>query len=150
MLLKRPFALLALLIGSWSCGAAGPATPVLELARAKAIWNASAIPNYEYVVANQCFCGFGGVPVRIVVENGVVTSMTILASGQPVPPTAASAYHDINGLFLVIDDAIRRNAAVISAEYSPVYGFPSSVFIDYVRSAADEEFGFEVQSFLRR
>jgi hypothetical protein len=150
MSLRRQIALLSLVIGSWSCDATGPEGPVLELTRAKTIWNANAIANYEYVVANNCFCGMGGVPVRIVVQNGAIQSVTVVSTGQPVPPLIAASYHSIDGLFRVIDDAIRRDAAQIMASYSPTVGFPSAVFIDYSKNVADEEFGFEISSFTRR
>ena len=150
MSLRRQIALLSLVIGFSSCDASGPEGPVLELARARTIWNGSSIASYEYVVANSCFCGMGGVPVRIVVQNSVIQSMTIVSTGQPVPPTMAASYRTIDGLFGVIDDAIRRDAAQITATYSPTYGFPNEVFIDYSKNTADEEFGFAISGFTRR
>ena len=86
MSLRRQIALLSLVIGFSSCDASGPEGPVLELARAKTIWNTSSVASYEYVVANSCFCGMGGVPVRIVVQNSVIQSMTVVSAITVRPP----------------------------------------------------------------
>ena len=117
---------------------------------AHARWVASGISDYDLVLTNQCFCGYAGMAVRLEVRNGNVVSRTFVASGDPVPPGAASSFRDVDGLFGVLADALGRHAARLDASYSATYGYPTKVYIDYVANAADEEYGFTVDSFTRR
>jgi hypothetical protein len=148
--LLLPFAML-LATTSWSCEASfGPGgSDGRELREARELWARRGPVDYEYVVRNQCFCPLGGVAVRVVVVSGSVQSATIVESGQPVPPSSASAYRDVEGLFGVIEEAIERRAVRLDAVYDGTYGFPSLVWIDYRSNVADEEFGWVIEGFIR-
>ena len=149
-LLAPLFVLLAGL--AWSCNiVVGPDGPDgRDLRSAQALWARRGPVDYEYVVRNQCFCGLGGVPVRVAVVNGSVQSATIVATGQPVPSSSLQMYRDIEGLFGVLEDAIERDAVRVDAEYDDTFGFPSLVAIDYRSHIADEEFGWVIDSFTPR
>jgi uncharacterized protein DUF6174 len=121
-----------------------------DLRQARERWASRGLSSYEYVVRNQCFCGYGGVAVRVVVSQGSVQSVTVVATGEPVDPTSRAAYRDVEGLFGVIDDAIDQDAARLDVDYDDLYGFPVRVFIDYRRNAADEEFGWTIDTFQPR
>jgi len=140
---------LALLLAACSCGdSLGPDfLERVRLSHARQLWSQSAIDFYEYEIANQCFCAYGGMPVRIVVRDGSIQSLTLVSTGAQVPPQFAGAYHSIDGLFAVIDDALRRKAVRLDAAYDDRFGYPTSVSIDYIANAIDEEFSFVVQSF---
>lgn len=110
-------------------------------------WRDHGYSSYDYVVANQCFCVQGGVPVRISVRANVIVSVVYAGNDQPLPSELAAMYRDVNGLFQVVRSAIDDRADSIRAFYDPTTGHPADVFIDYRKNAADEEFGFHVISF---
>jgi len=110
-------------------------------------WRDHGYSSYDYVVANQCFCVQGGVPVRVSVRGNVIVSVVYTSNDQPLPSDLAALYRDVNGLFQVVRNAIDDKADSISASYDPVTGHPADVYIDYRKNAADEEFGFHVISF---
>jgi hypothetical protein len=46
----------------------------------------------------------------------------------------------IEELFTTIEEALHRGADSISVRYHPALGYPMSIFIDYYKQAADDEF----------
>jgi hypothetical protein len=112
-------------------------------------WELAAIDDYEFVVENRCFCMLGGRPVRVVVRDGSIVSLTVLSTGEPVEEQFAGAYRTIDGLFDVVRDARERDAYAMQVRYDDVYGYPDDVFIDYSDRMADEEFGWRITSFTR-
>jgi hypothetical protein len=124
----------------------GPGDDARNLSRSRRMWDASGFSSYNYVVSNNCFCVLGGVPVEVSVRNGQVISVVYASNGVPLAPDLASLYHDVDGLFDLIDDAIRQRAHRVNALYDSQYGYPSDVFIDYQANAIDEEFGFRVSA----
>jgi len=136
---------LALLVGGCS-DILGPGVDARNLSRSRHLWDASGFTSYNYVVSNDCFCVLGGVPVEVSVRNGQVVSVVYVSTGAPLAPDLASLYHDVDGLFDLIDDAIQQRAHRVDAVYDSQYGYPSNVFIDYRANTADEEFGFRVSS----
>lgn len=137
--------LLALLLFAGCDSILGP-DDSRDLSRSRRLWENVGYSDYTYVVSNDCFCVMGGIPVEVTVRNRQVVSVVLAATGAPVATDIARLYHTVDGLFDVIDDAIRQHAHRVSAEYDPVYGFPTTVFIDYQANAVDEEFGFRVSA----
>ena len=123
---------------------------VRDLARARARWNVNGIPDYDVIARAHCFCAFGGDDVRVIVRSGGVVSATILATGRMLGGAEAVQYRSVEQLFDVIENAIDLDAYRIDATYDAHYGYPTHFFIDYQRSAADEEFGYEIVQFTPR
>jgi hypothetical protein len=117
---------------------------------ARALWASCGIVSYEYVVRNHCFCGYGGISVRVVVVNRSVQSATIVGTNQPVAASSAYLFRDIDGLFGVIEEGLRRDPARLDASYDGTYGVPTQFDIDYRANVADEEFGWVIESFVVR
>lgn len=118
-----------------------------DLSRARRLWSAQGIDDYEYVVRRDCFCVMGGVAVRVVVQNHLVVAREIDLSGVPVPSSAAYLYPSIDGLFGILQEAIDDRADEITARYDASYGFPTDLWIDYDRRMADEEEGYVLLRF---
>jgi hypothetical protein len=75
------------------------------------LWNQRNISNYRYTLSNSCFCvPDARGPVVIEVRNGQTTSITSVATSQPVDPQLFQQYNTIPKLFDVIQDAIDRRA----------------------------------------
>jgi hypothetical protein len=118
-----------------------------DLVAARARWNANGVTSYVVEARALCFCIQGGERIAVTVKNGVVTSATVIRTGQPVAPNLMSHYRTIEQLFDTIENAIQGDAYRIDATYHPHYGYPSHFFIDYDDATADEEFGYELASF---
>ncbi len=117
-----------------------------DLSRNMRRWHDQGYFSYDYVISNQCFCVLGGVPVRVAVRGNQVVSVTFVSDGQPLPTDLAPFYRDVEGLFQMIEDAIDARAPTITATYHTEFGYPTDVYIDHIKNAADDESGFRVTS----
>lgn len=120
---------------------------LVQLRESRSLWQDQGIANYEYVVENRCFCALGGHQVRVVVASGAITSLTLVATGQPVEAQYASSYRTVDALFTYLVEAHKKSTAFLEAQYDNVYGYPLHVFIDYKLSTGDDEFGWDIVSF---
>ncbi|ACC83395.1 DUF6174 domain-containing protein [Nostoc punctiforme] len=112
------------------------------------LWNQQNISNYRYTFSNGCFCiPDARGPVVIEVRNGQTTSITSVATGQAVNPDFFQNYKTIPKLFDVIEDAINRKASSLNVSYSPRFGYPTQIQIDYNSQIADEEIYLTIENF---
>ncbi len=131
--------------------AQSPANKNLNLRRLKFnrdLWYTQNISNYRYQLGNSCFCiPDARGPVVIEVRNGQTTSITSVATGKPVNPEFFQKYKTIPQLFDVIQDAINRKAFSLNVRYSPRFGYPTQIDIDYDSQIADEEKYLTIENF---
>ncbi|MBE8967067.1 hypothetical protein IQ277_12670 [Nostocales cyanobacterium LEGE 12452] len=114
----------------------------------KRLWERANIYNYRITVSNSCFCiPDARGPVVIRVRNGQPTSITSVATGQPVNPEFFQKYDTIPELFNVIQDAIKRKAYNVDVEYNAKLGYPTKINIDYDSRIADEEIFLTIENF---
>lgn len=118
-----------------------------DLSWARRTWSSQFISDYEYVVRRNCYCTMGGVLVRVTVQGDRVVSREIDGTGVGVPASMAYLYPTIDGLFSLVQEAIDSRAYDINASYDSRYGFPTDIWIDYDRRAADEEEGYTLIRF---
>lgn len=112
------------------------------------LWNQQNISNYRYTFSNSCFCiQDARGPVIIEVRNGQTTSITSVATGQPVDPQYFQKYNTIPKLFNVIQDAIARRAFSLDVSYAANFGYPTQINIDYSSQIADEELYLTIENF---
>ncbi|MEH2158912.1 DUF6174 domain-containing protein [Nostoc sp.] len=112
------------------------------------LWNQANISNYRITVSNSCFCiPDARGPVVIEVRNGQTTSITSVATGQPVNPQLFQQYKTIPKLFNVIQDGINRKASSLDVRYEPKLGYPTQINIDYNSQIADEEIFLTIEKF---
>ncbi len=111
-------------------------------------WNQRNISSYDYTLSNSCFCiGDARGPVVIKVRNGQTTSITSVATGQPVNPEFFQNYNTIPKLFDVVQDAINRRAFSLNVQYNARFGYPTQINIDYNSQIADEEIFLTIENF---
>jgi len=110
-----------------------PGRSDLEVARAK--WAARRPQPYAFTVRKACFCAITG-QVRVYVQADTVVGTVSLDGGQAID---RRYFESIEGLFDFIDRAITNHAAVISATYDPVLGYPTSIQYDGAFNIADDE-----------
>ena len=119
-----------------------------DLSRNERLWRDFGPFDYDYVIVYDCFCGFGGIPVRVFVRDNRVVDEVYENSGLPVTSGYNFFERTVEDLFGVIEDGVDQRADDIRASYDGYYGYPRNVHIDYDFHAADEEFGFRVVSFI--
>ncbi|MBD2505038.1 DUF6174 domain-containing protein [Anabaena azotica] len=121
---------------------------VRQLTFNRNLWNKQNISSYRYTLSNSCFCITDARgPVIIEVRNGKTTSITSVATGNPVNPDFFQNYDTIPKLFNVIQDAIARQASSLTVSYDHQLGYPKQINIDYDAQIADEELFLTVENF---
>ena len=114
-------------------------------------WNRLRPAEYTYDFQRSCFCrGEAIQPVRITVSNGQVTSVVTLPDLVPVPPEQVNQFYrvTIDSVFAIVRAALDDGADSVAVRYHAHWGYPTTVWIDYISNAADDELGFtnELQS----
>ena len=125
-----------------ACGSDSPTAPVNHLGEQRALWASQGLADYTFDVKKVCECLFVG-DVRVTVKDGVITGVTELASEVARDP---ETFRTIDGLFDLVQDAYNRNAHEVQVEFDPSRGYPTQIWIDYVRMIADEDIGFTLLS----
>jgi hypothetical protein len=121
-------------------------TDSTQLALARARWAALDILDYDVTMSLQCFCPLGvSTMVDLKVRDGVITKGVRPAGSDINDDIVIERFRTVEGLFDFVADAIEREAHSIAAIYHPEYGYPESVFVDFVSNIADEENGFTIE-----
>ena len=139
---------LVLLVAVGACSSStGPSDQAQELSRSRARWDGSGIADYRFTIARVCECAPETVgPVVVEVHGGEVSERKY-ASGVTVDPQYADLFTDVPGLFDLIDEALRREAAGLAVRYNGSYGFPESIQIDWIAGAVDDEVSYRISDF---
>ena len=141
--LTLTFVLTALILSA--CSAFGS----MQINNARSRWQASGITHYRYNLRVGCFCAFvERMPLTIEVQDGQVVSMQY-KDGTPVDPEGRKVferYETIDKLIGFTAES-QKKADAIKIAYDPQHGFPSSVDIDFIQQAADDELSLQVTDF---
>ncbi|HEX9164389.1 MAG TPA: DUF6174 domain-containing protein [Gemmatimonadales bacterium] len=109
-------------------------------------WNTTGPRSYQMVLTRNCACPVPEV-VLMVVQNRVVTSRTFVETGEPVPPGRAADFPDVPGLFALVKQAMDEEAFSYNAAYDPTYGYPYTVYVDFVGSTLTDNVSYAVTEF---
>ena len=113
------------------------------------LWNSSGLVAYELGFTRLCFCTDEyRAPYISIVENGGIVE--VLDTNATLVDSNSSLFQDaysVESLFAVIQGGLDVGAYEIRVDYDAVYGYPTSVYIDYDSRMADEEFNVVVNSF---
>jgi len=66
-------------------------------------------------------------PVVVVVRNKIVESRRYVRSGAAVAPTYDELFPTIDGLFAIIDAAVRDGTRPLDVRYDPTHGYPTRI-----------------------
>ncbi len=143
----RTLPLVLLLAVAGCTSSSGPTDPATALALSRARWFNAGISDYQFTIARVCEClpEMAG-PVVVEVRGGAVAERTY-ASGTSVDPQYADLFTAVPGLFDLIDEAIRRDAAGLAVRYNSEYAYPESIQIDWVAGAVDDEVSYRITDF---
>ena len=123
-------------------------SPDDELSAARRRWAAQAPPAYEVVLFRSCEClQEGSGPVLVRVRNGTVEARQYVSTGNAVSSTYESVFPNVEGLFEIVADALRRDADRLEVRYDPVLSYPTRIVVDYDRIVADDEFTLTATAF---
>jgi hypothetical protein len=141
-------ALVAILAG---CGlvpgaSASPRDAALKaLPAQRAIWASHAIDDYQLTLVQQCFCPNTD-PLVVTVRDGIATGVT--SNGIAVAPALiANVPKTVPELFDIV--AENADAADMVVAWDALLGFPTSISIDRIENAIDDEVGYTVTDFQR-
>ncbi|KAL3938484.1 MAG: hypothetical protein SGBAC_006618 [Bacillariaceae sp.] len=110
-----------------------------DLETGKHLWSERNVKTYNYSYRQFChFIEWCSMAKWIQVVDGNVVAIDA-GPGQDTSQSLDGA-PTLDGLFIIIQDAINGNAFRVVVKYDPEYGYPTSVDIDYDEMWTDEEF----------
>lgn len=112
------------------------------------LWQKQDISHYRYQLSILCFCPFAGqMPLTIEVSDGQAISITTADGSEPGPNSLSYEQVDtIDKLFATLAKA-QAEADDVKVTYDPTHGFPTSIAIDNIKDATDDEISYEVTNF---
>lgn len=120
-------------------------------------WEVNKSINYEFSYRVGCFCATL-TPALIVVNSDSIYQILdvetrdslMVQVGESTYEYAGKIYKDsyktIDELFKVIKDS--RGAHELDVDYNEALGYPTSIYIDHIKNAVDDEIGYSVSNYL--
>ena len=106
-------------------------------------WTEKAIKNYQYEFQRICFCPPAVTKrVKLTVRDGVVENAQQADTGESVDKSKYELYLTVEALFDYIQAAIDKKAHAVNVVYDAEMGYPTSVDVDYIERAVDDEIRF--------
>jgi hypothetical protein len=110
-------------------------------------WESQSLDSYTFELTIGCFCGIASqTPALVTVLDDTVASAVRISDNVEVQADLLPAIKTIDELFDLIEDAEGGGADDIQTEYDETVGFPSSISIDYIENAIDDEISYSVAS----
>ena len=141
----RRFSLLGLLTGSLvlGCSNATPTSPVAnDVAAARVLWQRAALTRYAFTSTLSCFCAPDySAAMRVVVLNGLVSSITAAATGVSVPVTYRQP---IDSIFVNLARQAAENPSMLTVQFDATLGYP--VYAEFRSLAADAGYTVDISN----
>ena len=110
----------------------------------KKLWKNKNIQNYSFVVQISCFC-LPEEKKQITVKNAELFEAKFIPSNTPIEDN--SKEKTIMAYFDMIQDALDKNAHLVSVVYDKTYGFPVSISINQDKQMTDGEIHYTITHF---
>lgn len=111
----------------------------------KSLWKSKNIQNYTFTMRLVCFCPPARVgPHTIRVVNGKIFSV----NGLPYDESKTGKLYPITEYFDFVSSTLATKPFRSDISYSPKYGYPEIVYIDFTEAMADDEFRYAITSFI--
>jgi hypothetical protein len=122
-----------------------------DTADARARWQAAAIDDYEYSYQRVCDCHPDQLADTIVtVTDGEVAAVRYAredyAEDIPVAEDRLSWFRTMEDLFDLVENAA-ANDADVRATFDPDRGYPTEVYVDYIRDLIGDEVDLTITAF---
>jgi hypothetical protein len=123
-----------------------------EVSRNQIKWQEANIAHYRFDLTVGCFCPFRSrMPMTVEVKNGEIISITDVNRDtvSTTDPTSEFIlkYATIDRLFSELESDSVRKADKVAVSYDPIYGFPDSISIDFIKLAVEDELAITVSAF---
>lgn len=118
-----------------------PSPELVALNAAEARWQSARSASNSYSMQQQvsCFCPTGGTTFEVFVTNGVVSRARSVQTGADVQSALLTMFRTIDALFAEVRNALRVAGTLRSVVYDESAGFPTTVSLDPIRAAVDDE-----------
>jgi len=122
-----------------------------DAADARTRWQAAAIDDYEYSYQRVCECHPDQLADTIVtVTDGKVTAVRYArddyAEDVAVAEDRLSWFRTIEDLFALVENAA-ANDADVRATFDAEHGYPTRVYVDYVKDLVGDEVDLTITAF---
>ena len=120
---------LATTVVALTAAACGSGTaPSEELTAARSKWQRTGPASYTVTIRISCECTaeMAG-PVVVTVRNGAVESRMYVPSGAAVSAQYVGSFPAVEGLFGLIEKAMRDGTKPLVAQYHPALGYPTRI-----------------------
>jgi len=123
-----------------------------QLQQNRQTWRDAGISHYRFSLTVGCFCAFSQrMPLTVEVQEDQVVSMTY-PDGTPVseadPNFATFSHHaTVERIFAELEAGLAGGADKVTVTYDPVRGYPSDIYFDYIKNAADDELSLTISNF---
>lgn len=139
--------LLTLIVILTACSAGTPT----EFEKNRQIWRDSGITHYRFSLVIGCFCPFRNqMPLTIEIQNDEIISMTAsdgtLIAASDLNYEFFSRYATIERIFSELEAAQAGDAEEVTVAYDSARGFPSEIYIDFIKTAMDDEISLTVSN----
>lgn len=111
------------------------------------LWNDEGPESYTMVLRRQTVGINPDVRVVITVQHDIVISRIYQGTEVHVSEDAAAGYPDIPGLFSLVLEAMNGDPFLLSTNYDPTYGYPSSVTLDVTAARTSDNVIYTVEEF---
>ena len=123
-----------------------------DLEKNRQIWGNSGITHYRFWLNIGCFCAFRDqMPITVEVQNSEVISMTypdgVLVTETDPNYEIFSKHATIERIFSELEAGLAGGADEVTVTYDPIYGYPSDIYFDYIKAAADDELSLTISNF---
>ena len=131
-----------------ACSAGAPT----EFEKNRRTWQDSGITHYRFSLNIGCFCAFRNrMPIAVEVQKGEIISMTY-PDGTLVAETDSnyeifSKHATVDRIFSELEAGQTGGAEEITVTYDSAHGFPSEIYFDFIKAAADDEVSLTVSNF---
>lgn len=128
---------------------------IRSLENSQAKWNVTKVPTYSYQFKRSCFCPFTA-EVTVVVDGDSVIHVLDPETEEPITveidgetinilDVYPEIYYTIDQLFEELKKAAKE-ADEMDLAFNAAYGYPSEVFIDYYKTAIDDEISYRLDN----
>ena len=132
-----------------------PTTPEIKVEKASSIdvvaevqankekWLAHGIKAYEIEMQKICYCAPDAVRLMLFqVTDNEIKDVRYADSGDVVDPSYYNNLNTIEGMFTLVEQALKENPADLVISYDTEYGYIKELTVDYQANIADDEFTF--------
>ena len=132
---------LLLLVG----GCSDPTGPEeARLTAAQRRWEATRPASNSYTMQQRvvCFCITGASSFQVTVTTGTITRAVNRTTGESMSVALLTIFRTVDQLFAQAREGLTREGVVQSMAFDPVLGYPTTLSLDPIRSAIDDEVAY--------